>query len=105
MFKFTPLVAAMLVASAPVLAADNTSEQNQIGIDNVAEVLQSGGSGNMAEQNQGGFANDASIEQLSSFSSTAVQNQFGNFNDADALQRFSVEDRKSVVEGKSGGTR
>jgi len=44
MFKFKPLVAAILtVATAQAFAAENTSEQNQHGINNNAEVLQSGG--------------------------------------------------------------
>lgn len=47
MFKFKPLVAAILtVATAQAFAANNTSEQDQLGINNVAQVLQSGGSGN-----------------------------------------------------------
>ena len=66
MFKFKPLVAAILtVATAQAFAAENTSEQNQLGINNNAEVLQSGGAGNLATQNQSGFANDALAEQSS----------------------------------------
>ena len=68
MFKFKPLVAAILtVATAQAFAAENTSEQNQLGINNNAEVLQSGGAGNLATQNQSGFANDALAEQSSAY--------------------------------------
>lgn len=79
MFKFKPLVAAILtVATAQAFAANNTSEQDQLGINNVAQVLQSGGSGNLAKQGQSGFGNQATVEQSHSRETTATQSQAGN---------------------------